>query len=172
LTAIFFPAFVAPAEARNHLKESDYKIVGRAALNGGKTTDLFLRRDQEGRTFLYVASANRTLAIFDVTRSDEPHQVNRLVFTAKPASFQVRPVSADMALAATSNDPAGELTLLDLGNGHAVAVAKRFKNLDAYTIDGANDTAYVAQNGQLLVIHFNHPITRDAEIWEQSYEAR
>jgi len=171
--ALSLLGFVAlPAMARDHVRKPDYKVVGQVALQNGKTTDLFLRKNQKGRTFLYVASANQTLAIYDVTDKSEPHLVNRLALSTTRNSFEVRPISDRTAVATTSNDPATEFTVLDLDNAPSVEVAQRFKNVDAYTIDGANNTAYVSQDGQLLVIQFGHPVTRDAEIWEQSYESR
>jgi hypothetical protein len=160
-----------PAMARNHTQEPDYKVMGQVALNNGKTTDVFLRKNQEGRTFLYVASVNKTLTIFHVTNSREPRQVNRLALSGNSNSFTVRPVRDRLAVA-TTNDPADEFTLIDLDHAPAVEIAKRFKNVDAYTIDGIRNTAYVAQDGQLLVLRFGHPITRDAEIWEQFFETR
>ncbi|HEY1949363.1 MAG TPA: hypothetical protein VGG97_20315 [Bryobacteraceae bacterium] len=161
-----------PAMARNHTPKPDYQVMGQVALNNGKTTDLFLRKNQEGRTFLYVASVNKTLTIFDVTNSREPRQVNRLALSGKSNSFTIRPVSDRLAVATTANDPADEFTLIELDHAPAVEIAKRLKNVDAYTIDGVSNTAYVAQDGQLLVLRFGHPITRDAEIWEQFFETR
>ncbi len=67
---------------------------------------------------------------------------------------------------------AEELTVVDLGDGPSARVARQFKNAEAYTLDGANNTAYVATAGKLVVMRFDHPITHDAEIWEQSFEAR
>jgi hypothetical protein len=40
------------------------------------------------------------------------------------------------------------------------------------TLDAASNTAYVATGGELVVMRFDHPITHDAEIWKESYEAR
>jgi hypothetical protein len=112
------------------------------------------------------------MAIFDVTDSSEPRQVNRLALSGKPASFTVRPVSNRLAVVSAANDPACELTLLDLGNEPAVEIAETLKNVDAYTINGATNTVYIAQDGRLLVMRFARPVTRDAEIWEQFFESR
>jgi hypothetical protein len=161
-----------PAMARSHVQKTDYQVLGQVALPNGRTTDLFLRKNQEGKTFLYVASANETMAIFDVTNGSEPRQVNRLALSGKPSLFTVRPVSNLLAVASAANDPARELTLLDLGNEPAVEIAKTLKNVDAYAINGATNTVYVAQDGQLLVMRFTRPVTRDAEIWEQFFESR
>jgi hypothetical protein len=170
--SLFSLLVAQPAMARSHAQKPDYQVLGQAALPNGRTTDLFLRKDREGNTFLYVASANETMAIFDVTDSSEPRQVNRLAFSGKPASFTVRPVSNRLAVVSAANDPARELTLLDLGNEPAVEIAETLKNVDAYTINGATNTVYVAQDGRLLVMRFARPVTRDAEIWEQFFESR
>jgi hypothetical protein len=162
---------VQPAMARNHTPRTD-KVLGQAVLPYKKTTDLFLRRNREGRTFLYVASANRTLAIFDVTNGSEPRQVNRLTLATASNSFTLKPVGDRFAVATTVNDPAGEFTVLDLANTPSVEITKKLKNVDAYTIDGATNTAYIAQDGQLLIMRFERPVTRDAEIWEQFFQTR
>jgi hypothetical protein len=161
-----------PAMARNHAPKHDYQVLGQVALSNGKTTDLFLRKNQEGRTFLYVASANETMAIFDVTNNREPHQVNRLALSGNSNTFTLKPVSDRLAVATTANDPAREFTVLDLGNAPSVEIAKRLQNVDAYAINSATNTVYIAQDGQLLIMRFDHPVTRDAEIWEQFFEAR
>lgn len=62
--------------------------------------------------------------------------------------------------------------MVDLGNGPSASVARQFKNAEAYTLDGVSNTAYIAEGGKLVMMRFDQPITHDAEIWEQSYEAR
>lgn len=161
-----------PALAKDHARTAGYNVLGQVQLQSGKTTDLFLRRSQNGRTFLYVASAGQTLSIFDVTNSSEPREVNHLALATTAGDFRVRPVSDRMAVATAATDPAEQFTVLDVGNAPTGAIAKRLDHVDAYTLDGASNTAYVAQNGRLSIIHFDQPVTREAEIWEQSYEAR
>ena len=81
-------------------------------------------------------------------------------------------MSDHVAIASGAPDASQSLTVLDLANAPSVEIAKTLKNVDAYAIDGETNTLYVAQRGKLSVMQFDHPITREAEIWEQSYEAR
>jgi hypothetical protein len=161
-----------PISARTRVQKPDYQVLGQAALPGGKTTDLFLRQSQDGRTFLYVASVNQTMAVFDVTNNAEPHQVNRLVLSATSNAFTFKPIGERLAIASAAADPAHDFTVLDLNNAPSVQIAKTLKNVDAYTINGTTNTAYVAQDGRLTVMRFGHPVTRDAEIWEQFFQTR
>jgi hypothetical protein len=62
--------------------------------------------------------------------------------------------------------------VIDLGNGPSATVARQFKNAQASTLERASNTAYVATGGKLVVMRFDQPVTHDAEIWEQFYEAR
>jgi hypothetical protein len=161
-----------PASARTRVQKPDYQVLGQAALPAGKTTDLFLRQSQDGRTFLYVASANQTMAVFDVTDDAEPHQVNRLALSGTSNAFTVKPIGERLAVASAAADPAQNFTVLDLNNAPSVQIAKTLKNVDVYIINGTSDTAYVAQGGRLIVMRFGHPVTHDAEIWEQFFRSR
>jgi hypothetical protein len=162
----------APAAANEHHHSKTYRTVSEETLPNGKTTDLFLRRSNKGSRYLYVASANGTLAIYDISQPAEPRELHTLELSSDKSAFQIRPVSGHAALASGAPDPGQRLTVLDLDNAPSVGIAKTLKNVDAYTIDGETNTLYVAQRGKLSVIQFDDPITRDAEIWEQSYEAR
>jgi hypothetical protein len=133
---------------------------------------MFLRQDQRGHEFLYVASDTGILSIFDVSDPAEPRKVNNLKLTASENTFTVIPVTNRTALATRVADSAEELTVVDLGNGPSAKVARQFKNVDAYTLDGVNNTAYVAADGKLVVMRFDHAVTHDAEIWEKFYEER
>jgi hypothetical protein len=51
-------------------------------------------------------------------------------------------------------------------------IAKPFKNDGCYTVDPSDQTLHVVQQGWLSVVRFDRPITREAEVFEQSYQAR
>jgi hypothetical protein len=162
----------APAVANEHHASKTYRNVCEETLPNGKTTDLFLRRSNKGSRYLYVASANRRLSVYDVSRPAEPLLLNTLVLSSNKTAFQIRPVSEHAAVASGVPDASQSLTVLDLDNAPSIGIAKTLRNVEAYAIDGETNTVYAARNGRLFVIQFDHPITRDAEIWEQSYEAR
>ncbi len=162
----------APAAAKAHLHVKANRTLCERTLANGKTTDLFLRRSNKGGLFLYIASANGTLSIYDISHSSEPRELNTLALSSDKPAFQIRPVNDYIVVASGAPDASQSLTVLNLANVPSVAIAKTLKNVDAYAIDGETNTLYVAQRGKLSVMQFDHPITREAEIWEQSYEAR
>ncbi|HEX4808788.1 MAG TPA: hypothetical protein VH325_07660 [Bryobacteraceae bacterium] len=162
----------APAAPKEHHDSKANRIAYEETLANGKATDLFLRRSNNGGRFLYIASASGTLTIYDVSQPAEPRELNTLALSSEKSTFQIRPVSDHAAIASGAPDASQSLTVLDLANAPSVEIAKTLKNVDAYTIDSETNTLYVAQRGKLFVIQFDHPITREAEIWEQSYEAR
>jgi hypothetical protein len=162
----------APAAAKDHHDSETTHMLCEQTLANGKTTDLFLRRSNKGSRYLYIASANGTLAIYDVSQPAEPRELNTLALSSDEPTFQIRPVSEHAAIASGAPDASQSLTVLELANAPSVEIAKTLKNVDAYTIDAETNMLYVAQHGKLFVIQFDRPITREAEIWEQSYEAR
>jgi hypothetical protein len=170
LTAMFLGGQIVFAET--HGPAEGYRVLAETNLGVAKTTSMFLRQDHRGHEFLYVASDAGILSILDVSNPAEPRKVGDLRLTGAGGNFKVRPVSNRIALATRAADSAEELTVVDLKNGPSARVARQFKNAQAYTLDSASNTAYVAAGGELVVIRFDHPITHDAEIWEQSYEAR
>jgi hypothetical protein len=158
--------------AKTHGRAKGYKVLSETNLGAAKTTSMFLRQDHRGHEFLYVASDAGILSIFDVSNPAEPRRVDDLKLRGAENTFRVRPVSKRIALATRAADSTEELTVVDLGNGPSAMVARQFKNAQAYTLDGASNTAYVATGGKLVVMRFDQPVTHDAEIWEQFYEAR
>lgn len=162
----------APAAAKAHPHVKANRMLCERTLANVKTTDLFLRRGNEGGLFLYVASANGTLSIYDVSDSSEPRELNTLALNSDKPAFQIRPVNDHVVVVSGAPDSSQSLTVLNLANAPSAEIAKTLKNVDAYAIDGETNTLYVAQRGKLSVMQFDHPITREAEIWEQSYESR
>lgn len=70
-------------------------------------------------------------------------------------------------------DASQNLAVLDLALAPSVEIGNTLQNVDAYAIDAETSTPYVAQRGKLAVMQFDRPITREAEVWEQSsYAAR
>jgi hypothetical protein len=159
------------AEATNHPDTDGFKVAV-TTLNNAKTTDLFLLKGQGGKQFLYLASADGKLSIFDVTHPSELRELSSWTLARGDAqTFRVQPISSRF-LVASDSKTGGNISVLDLSNTPSEKIAKDLTNVDAYAIDGNKQILYVAQHGQLTVIRFDHPITREAEIWEQSYEAR
>jgi hypothetical protein len=170
LTAVTLGGQIVLAKA--HRSTEGYKILAETNLGVAKTTSMFLRQDRRGHEFLYVASDAGILSIFDVSDPAEPRKVNDLRLTGLDNTFRVRPVSDRIALATRAADSAENLSVVDLGNGPSAKVARQFKNADAYTLDNASNTAYVAAGGKLVVMRFDHPITHDTEVWQKFYEER
>lgn len=161
-----------PAAAKAHHNVKTNRTLCERTLTNGKTTDLFLRRGNHGGLFLYIASANGTLSIYDVSDSAEPRELNTLALSLDKPAFQIQSVSDHVVVASGAPDASRSLTVLSLANAPSVEIQRTIKNVDAYTIDAETNTLYVAQRGKLSVMQFDHPITREVEIWEQNYEAR
>jgi hypothetical protein len=100
--SLFGVLAVQPATARTSLQTPDYKVLAQAALLFEKTTDLFLRANQQGRTFRYVASANQTITVFDVTNNREPRQVNRPSLASNSNALSVKSVGNHLAVVAAA----------------------------------------------------------------------
>jgi hypothetical protein len=160
------------ATVKHHPDNDGFKVVTKVTLGNSKTTDLHLLQGQGGRQFLYLASADGKLSIFDVTNLKELRKLNSWTMSdGADQTFHFQAINDRFAVASDSKTD-NNLTVLDLSNTPSEEIARRFKDVDAYAIDGDKQIVYVAQRGALVIIRFDRPITREAEIWEQSYEAR
>jgi hypothetical protein len=165
--------FTNLAVAKERHNTAGYRVITEETLGNGQTTDLFLLKDQRGKKFLYLASANGTLSIFDVSYPNEVRQVSSWVLASGGSGgFHVRPINDQFVVATRARNTEDSLAVLDPSNAPSKQIAEQLKNVDAYAIDGDNQVLYVAQRGKLIVMRFDGPITRQAEIWEESYEAR
>jgi hypothetical protein len=161
------------AAAKDHHDNQGFEVITVKALDTAKTTDLFLLKGQGRKQFLYLESADGKLTIFDATHPSQLRKLSSWTLSGEgdTQNFRIQPLNHRFAVASDSKT-GDNLTVLDLSNTPSEAIAKHLKNVDAYAIDGANQVLYVARAGELTVMRFDHPITRDAEIWEQSFEAR
>jgi hypothetical protein len=149
---------------------SDARVVSRIGLPASTATDLFLRTNAAGQPFLYVAHSDHSITVLDVTHSKEPKEVDELHLTEGPAQVHLRRLGPDTVLATAASDPSQQLTVLN--DTASPAFVKQFTHVDAYTIDGSRSLVYIAEKGKLSILQCDRPLTREAEIWEQSYESR
>lgn len=161
-----------PIFARDHAKTLGYTLTSDPALANVKATDLFLRQDNNGHKYLYVAFANNTLAVLNVTNPAEITETRHLAFAMSPQIAHIEPLNARFTVVTNVPSPDHNLAVLDASDPATPEIAKEFRNADCYTIDSGSQTLYVVCNGELSIMQFDRPITRDAEIFEQNYEAR
>lgn len=140
----------ASAAGKAHHEVKANRVLCERTLANGKTTDLFLRRDNQGSRFLYIASANETLTIYNVSRPAEPRELSTLVLSSGKPTFRVRSVDNRYAIASGALDASPSLTVLDLTAAPSVEIEKTLRNVDAYAIDAETNTLYIAQCGNSL----------------------
>jgi hypothetical protein len=167
--ALLVETFGSPlASAKGRPNHSDVHVVGQIGLPGSPTTALFLRMNAVGQTLLYVVQGDHSISVLDVTKPEEPKEVDELRLNEGSPQVHLRAVGPDAVLT-TASDPAQPAT----GNGTACPeIAKQFSHADVYTIDGGRSLVYIAEKGKLSILKFDRPLTREAEIWEESYESR
>ena len=158
------------ASAKELATHSDVQVVSQIGLPGSKTTDLFLRMNAVGQTFLYVVRSDHSISVLDVTNSEEPKELDELHLTEGPSQVHLSALDTDTVLATAACDPSERVTVLN--DTASPAIAKQFTHADAYTIDSGRSLVYIAEKGKLSILQFDRPLTREAEIWEQSYESR
>ena len=163
---------VQPVLAAGHHENPGYKLLGQTPLPNVHATDLFLRQDKQGRKYLYVVYAENTLSVVNVTKPAQITEASRLALTTTQRTAHAEQVNADFIVLSNTPQPEQDVTVLNTSTPATPGIAKQFKNADCYTIDSSDQTLYVVQQGELSVLRFDRPITRDAEIFEQSYEAR
>jgi hypothetical protein len=175
-----------PAFGKDRHVSKGLKVIAVRTLDNTNATDLYLFNRQNGKQFLYLASADGKLSIFDVTHPSRLSELSSWTLAnGGSGSFRLQPINERLAVASGSktND---KLAVLDLFNAvlssafppHTLSeaasaeIARQFKDVNAYAVDDNKQVLYVAQPGQLTVVRFDHPISRDAELFEESYEAR
>jgi hypothetical protein len=163
---------VQPVLAAGHHKNPGYTLLGQAALPNAHAIDLFLRQDKQSRKYLYVVYADNTLSVLNVTNAAEITETRRLALTAKKPTPHREQLNAGTVVLSNGPEPEGDVTVLDTNDPAMPEIAKQFKNADCHTIDPSYQTLYTVQQGELSIVRFDRPITRGAEIFEQSYEAR
>ena len=141
---------------------------------------------QNGKRFLYLVSADEKLSMFDVTHPGALRELSSCMLASSEAQFyRVRLISNQSGLPAESeaDDRVAMVALSEaalkeiaprvtLSDAASEEIGRHFKGVDAYAVDENKRVLYVAQRGELTVIRFNHPISRDAELFEESYENR
>jgi hypothetical protein len=163
---------VQPMLAKEHIQKAGYTLVGKTVLQNAKATDLFLRKDEQGHKYLYVVYADDTLAVLNVTNGVEVSETHRLALATNAPTLHMEPLNSRFAAATNAPEPDRQFAVVDMKDAAKPEIAKEFKNVDCYTIDPGDETLYVISDGALSIMRFNRPITRDAELFEQSYNAR
>jgi hypothetical protein len=161
---------VQPVLAKGH-KNVGYTLVGQTVLPNADATDLFLREDNRGHKYLYVVYANNTVAVLNVTNAAKVSGIHHLALTTNTQqTAHAEPVNARFVVLTAA--PNRDLRVVDTNTPATPEIAKEFKNADCYTIDPTDETLYVIRRGELSIMRFDRPISREAQIFEQSYEAR
>jgi hypothetical protein len=97
--------------------------------------------------------------------------MHRLALATNTPTQDAEPVNARFVLVTNAAAPERDLAVVDTNTPATPETAKEFKNIDCSTIDPSDETLYLVGHGELSIMRFDRPISRDAEIFEQSYEA-
>jgi DNA-binding beta-propeller fold protein YncE len=161
-----------PAFGKEHHVSKGFKVIAVRTLDNTKVADLLLVNGQGGKQFLYLASADGKLSIFDASHPSQLRELSSWRLTSSDTqNFRIEPIN-DRFVVASGARTDDRVAVLDLSNAVSKEIAQQFKDVDAYAVDDDKQVLYVAQPGQLTVVRFDHPISRDAERFEESYEAR
>ena len=160
------------AVAKDHHNDKGFKVIAVRTLDNTKVADLLLLNGQGGKQFLYLASADGKLSIFDASHPGHLRELSSWRLTSSDTqNFRIESINDRFVIASDARTD-DHVAVLDLSNAASKEVARQFKDVDAYAVDDNKQVLYVAQSGQLTVVRFDHPISRDAELFEESYEAR
>jgi hypothetical protein len=163
---------VRPALGAGHQKNPGYPLLGQMPLPNANATDLFLRQDKQRHKYLYIVYADNTLSVLNVTNTGEITETRRLALTTSKATAHAEQVNASSVVLSNTPQPEQDVTVLDTSAPATPEIAKQFKNADCYTIDSNGDTLYVVNDAELSIVHFDRPVSRDAELFEQMLQNR
>ena len=160
------------AVAKDHHNDKGFKVIAVRTLDNTEVADLLLLNGQGGKQFLYLASADGTLSIFDTSHPGHLRELSSWRLTSSDTqNFRIESINDRFVIASDARTD-DHVAVLDLSNTASKEIARQFKDVDAYAVDDNKQVLYVAQPGQLTVVRFDHPISRAAELFEESYEAR
>ena len=161
-----------PAFASDHFVSKGFTVITVLPLDNTITTELHLLTGTDGKQFLYLASTDGHLSIFDVTRPSHLRELNSWRLTSSDTqNLRIEPINDRFVIASDAKTDT-HVAVLDVSDAASKEISRQFKHVDAYAVDDNKQVLYVAQPGKLTVVRFDHPIDKDAEHFEESYEAR
>jgi hypothetical protein len=157
------------------------EIVGHIALNAAMTQQMFTRRDNKGRLYLYsLSAAGQAVSVIDITDAAHPAVISQVAYAGPTGAGNVQTLGMntemvevpDQAAAPANAPPAKNITLVDVSNLAAPHVTLRFAGVTAVARDDSRSLLFIANNEGIWVVRHYEPPDIGVRAWEDFVSAR
>jgi hypothetical protein len=157
------------------------EVVAHIPLSSAATVQMFTRRDNKGRLYLYALHpAGAAVSVVDITNATRPALVNQVAYPSPGGYGNVQTVGTNTALveladqsAAPSNPvPAKTVALLDISDPAAPHITLRFAGVTAVARDDSRSLLFIANNDGLWIVRHYEPPDIGVTAWENFVSAR
>jgi hypothetical protein len=170
-------AIATQLEAKDPHKTAPSKgaeIVGHIALNAAMTQQMFTRRDNKGRLYLYSLSATgQAVSVIDITDAAHPALISQVAYSGATGAGNVQTLGVntelvevpDQPAAPVNAPPAKNISLVDVSNPAAPHVTLRFAGVTAVARDDSRSLLFIANNEGIWVVRHYEPVDAGVRAW-------
>jgi hypothetical protein len=151
------------------------EIVGHIALNATTTQQMFIRRDNKGRLYLYsLGAAGQAVSAVDITDAAHPALVSQVAYSGPTGAGNVQSLGMNTELIEVPDQPttpanalaAKNIALVDVSNPAAPHVTLRFAGVTAITRDDSRSLLFIANNEGIWIVRHYEPPDIGTIAWE------
>jgi hypothetical protein len=157
------------------------EVLAHIPLNSVTTVQMFTRRDNKGRLYLYALGASgQAVSVIDITDAAKPSLVTQVAYPGPTGYGNVQTLGMNTALveipdqpgAPTNATPAKNLALLDISNPAAPHITLRFAGVTAVSRDDSRNLLFITNNEGLWIVRHYEPPDIGVTAWENFVSAR
>lgn len=157
------------------------EIVGHVTLNAETTQQMFTRRDNKGRLYLYsLGAAGQAISVIDITDATHPALVSQVAYSGPTGAGNVQPLGMNTELVEVPDQsaipavpqPAKNIALVDISNPAAPRVTLRFAGVTAVARDDSRSLLFIANHEGIWVVRHYEPPDIGVQAWEDFVSAR
>jgi hypothetical protein len=150
------------------------EIVGHIALNAAMTQQMFSRRDNKARLYLYcLSAAGQAVSVIDITDAAHPALISEVAYSGPTGAGNVQTLGMNTELVEVPDQPANpanalpakSITLVDVSNPAAPHVTLRFAGVTAVTRDDSRSLLFIANNEGVWVVRHYEPPDVGVKAW-------
>lgn len=151
------------------------EVVAHVPLGSGATSQMFTRRDNKGRLYLYALHANgEAVSVVDITNATKPQLITQVPYPSPTGYGNIQTIGVNTALVETVDQPpaapialpAKNLALLDISNPAAPNITLKFAGVTAVSRDDSRGLLFIANSEGLWVVHHFEPPDPGVVAWE------
>jgi hypothetical protein len=157
------------------------EVLAHIPLNSVTTVQMFTRRDNKGRLYLYaLGAAGQAVSVIDITDAAKPSVISQVAYPGPIGYGNVQTVGTNTALVEIADQPgvpanatpAKNLALLDISNPAAPHITLRFAGVTAVSRDDSRSLLFIANNDGLWIVRHYEPPDIGVTAWETFVSAR